>query len=75
MALPIGYARNALIAAQAGQCAAEQQQYWPMHVHMQKNSQQFHMEGLIAYAGGIGLNLTSFRSVLTSEISLPFRKQ
>lgn len=64
MDLPLDIHQNALQAAQAGQCAGEQGQFWQMHDRMQRNPQHLELLNLIDYAQGINLDVAAFRQCL-----------
>ena len=52
---------NALLAAQAGRCAQDQGQFWPMHDLMQANPTRLAMPDLIAYAQQSGIDTGAFQ--------------
>jgi protein-disulfide isomerase len=58
---------DALRAAQAGRCAADQNQFWAMRDMMVSDPTKLDLESLVAYAGKLGVDVDVFRSCLTSE--------
>jgi protein-disulfide isomerase len=57
---------DALLAAQAVHCSAEQDKFWPMYDKIKGNSKDLEATTLIGYAQGVGLNATAFRDCLES---------
>lgn len=55
---------NAMMAAQAAECAGEQNHYWEMHDLLFANQQNLDYENLIKYASQINLDHDSFRACL-----------
>lgn len=66
MDLPLDMHRNALQAAQAGRCAKEQGQFWPMHDRMQGNPSRLELTDLVGYAQEIGIDPDGFRRCVES---------
>lgn len=64
--LPLDFHPNALQAAQAGRCAAEQGQFWAMRDRMNSNPEKLDMASLAEYALDLKLNVGSFRSCVES---------
>lgn len=64
--LPLDFHPNAMQAAQAGRCAGEQGQFWPMRDHMGTHPDQLDMAHLVAYAGELKLNVETFRACVES---------
>jgi protein-disulfide isomerase len=64
--LPLDFHPNAMQAAQAGRCAGEQGQFWPMRDHMGTHPDQLDMTHLVAYAGELKLNVETFRACVES---------
>jgi protein-disulfide isomerase len=56
----------ALLAAQAGHCAAEQNNFWPLHDKMRSNSKDLDATTLIGYARESGLDVAVFKECLES---------
>jgi protein-disulfide isomerase len=54
------------LAAQAGQCAHDQGNFWTYHDILYRNSGDFTADALLDYAGQAGLNKTVFETCLTS---------
>jgi protein-disulfide isomerase len=57
---------QALNAAEAANCAGEQQKYWEMHDRLFANAGQLAPENLIDNASAIGLNIEAFQACLQS---------
>jgi protein-disulfide isomerase len=57
----------AMLAAQAGHCAAEQDKFWPIYYKMKSNSKDLDDATLIEYARGAGLDAVVFRECIESE--------
>jgi protein-disulfide isomerase len=53
-------------AAQAGRCAGEQGQFWPMRDRMGSHPEQLDMAHLVAYAGELKINVDTFRACVES---------
>ena len=64
--LPLDVHPNAMQAANAGRCAGEQGQFWPMRDHMGTHPDQLDLPHLVAYAGELKLNVETFRSCVES---------
>ncbi|MBZ5575870.1 MAG: DsbA family protein [Acidobacteriia bacterium] len=64
--LPLDIHPNAMQAAQAGRCAGEQNQFWPMRDKMGANPEQLDMTHLLAYAQEFKLNMDTFRTCMES---------
>lgn len=64
--LPLDFHPNAMQAAQAGRCAGEQGQFWPMRDRMGANPEQLDMGHLLADAQDLKLNVDTFRSCIQS---------
>lgn len=64
--LPLDSHPNALLAAQAGQCAAEQGSFWKMHDQMQSHPDRLAPSDLAGYAQGAGVDIPRFRQCLES---------
>lgn len=62
--LPLSIHQNAAQAAEAGRCAAEQNQFWAMRDRMASNPTKLSMDMLINYAKDLGLDAGAFRSCL-----------
>jgi len=65
--LPLDFHPNAMQAAEAGRCAGEQGQFWPMRDRMGSNPEQLDIGHLVAYAAELKLNVESFRSCVQGE--------
>jgi len=58
---------NAIRAAQAARCAADQGQYWKMRDLMGSNPDKLDLENLVAAAGSLKLDTGAFRTCVQSE--------
>lgn len=58
---------EAVLAAEAGECAKEQDKFWAMHDKLFQNQSQLKEIDLINYAGQIGLDGAKFNECLTSH--------
>ena len=67
MDFPLDMHDNALQAAQAGRCAADQQKFWPMHARMHTNPNALNVNNLVEYAAQSGLDVPAFRKCLEEE--------
>ena len=65
--LPLPIHNNAMQAANAAHCAAEQDQYWEMRATMFANTDQLDRDSLIGYATDLALDAVAFRECLTSD--------
>lgn len=65
--LPLDFHPDAMRAAQAGRCAAEQGQFWKMRDLMAANPDKLDMENLVADAGDLKLDVHAFRVCVESE--------
>lgn len=63
---PLAMHEYANIAAQAAQCAAEQEQFWAYHDVLFANARELRPEDLHSYAAEIGLNADQFSQCLQS---------
>ena len=64
--LPLDFHPNAMQAAQAGRCAGEQGQFWPMRDRMNSNPDKLDMANLVEAAQDLKLNVTKFRACIES---------
>jgi|SRR5581483_9328742 len=60
--LPLDIHPNAMQAAQAGRCAGDQGQFWPMRDRMQSNPEKLDMEHLVSFAQEFKMDVAKFRS-------------
>ena len=63
---PLDFHPNAMQAAEAGRCAGEQGQFWPMRDRMASNPEQLDINHLVTYAQDLKLNAETFRACLNS---------
>ncbi len=64
---PLDFHPNAMRAAQAGRCAAEQGQFWKMRDTMAANPGKLDLEGLVAFAVDLKLDAAAFRKCVESD--------
>jgi protein-disulfide isomerase len=64
--LPLEIHPNALAAANAGRCAAEQNRFWPMRETLIAHADKLEPEAIETYAQKLGLKMDQFRSCLAS---------
>jgi protein-disulfide isomerase len=65
--LPLDFHSNALRAAQAGRCAAEQGQFWKMRDLMAAHPDKLEMANLLDDAGSLKLDVAAFRTCVETE--------
>jgi protein-disulfide isomerase len=65
--LPLDFHPDAMRAAQAGRCAAEQGQFWKMRDLMAANPDKLDLENLVADAGDLKLDVRAFRACVESQ--------
>jgi len=65
--LPLDFHANAMRAAEAGRCAAEQGKFWQMRDLMQSNPDKLDMASLAADAAGLKLDVKKFQECVESE--------
>jgi len=65
--LPLDIHSNALRAAEAARCAADQGQFWALRDAMGSNPDKLDMESLAGFAGGLKMDVGAFRSCVQSE--------
>jgi protein-disulfide isomerase len=66
MDFPLDIHPQALLAARAARCAAEQNNFWPMHDHMQSETEVLTTAKILELAGKSGLDANRFRVCLES---------
>ncbi len=64
--LPLDFHPNAMQAAEAGRCAGEQGQFWPMRERMGSDPDHLDLSHLVADAQDLKLNVETFRSCVQS---------
>lgn len=64
---PLTFHQNAQKAAEAAECAGEQDMFWEMHDEIYANQENITVADLKGYAVGLGLNTSDFDSCLDSE--------
>jgi protein-disulfide isomerase len=62
---------QAMLAAEASECAAAQQQFWAMHDLLFENQMHLESEHLRAYAQRLKLDLTRYQSDIDDHLHLP----
>ncbi len=65
--LPLDIHSNALRAAQAARCAADQGQFWALRDLMGSNPDKLDMESLAGFAASLKMDVAAFRSCVQSE--------
>jgi protein-disulfide isomerase len=65
--MPLDFHPNAMRAAEAGRCAAEQGKFWPMRDLMAANPDKLDLENLVTDAGSLKLNVQTFRACVESD--------
>ena len=65
--LPLAMHDNAMRAANAARCAAEQDYYWEMRATMFANTDRLDQDSLIGYANDLALDAVAFRKCLTTD--------
>ena len=65
--LPLDFHPDAMRAAEAGRCAADQGQFWKMRDLMAANPDKLDLESLVADAGSLKLDVKNFRTCVESE--------
>ncbi len=65
--LPLDFHANAMRAAQAGRCAADQGQFWAMRDVMAAAPDKLDLESLVADARNLKLDVNAFRTCVESE--------
>ncbi len=63
---PVKYHKNAVKAAQASYCAAEQGKYWQMRNALFENSKALDPDRMVIYAKQLALDITKFRECFGS---------
>ncbi|MFH1326849.1 MAG: thioredoxin domain-containing protein [archaeon] len=63
---PLSFHQSAQKAAEAAECAGEQEKYWEMHDKLFENQQSLDISSLKRYAQEIGLNSAEFNACLDS---------
>jgi len=64
--LPLDFHPNAMQAAEAGRCAGEQGQFWPMRDRMGADPEHLDIPRLLTYAQDLKLDVNQFRGCLDS---------
>lgn len=64
--MPLDFHPNAMQAAEAGRCAGEQGQFWPMRDRMGADPEHLDIPRLLTYAQDLKLNVDTFRSCVES---------
>jgi protein-disulfide isomerase len=65
--LPLDFHANAMRAAQAARCAADQGKFWQLRDVMGANPDKLDMEHIVGFAKDLNLNVSSFRSCVDSN--------
>jgi protein-disulfide isomerase len=64
---PLSQHPNARVAAEAAQCAHEQDKFWPFHDLLFDNQHALDRAALAKYAGEVALDVKSFEKCMDSE--------
>jgi protein-disulfide isomerase len=65
--LPLDFHANAMRAAEAARCAAEQGKFWQLRDIMGADPDKLEMSNLVEDAGGLKMDVAAFRSCVESE--------
>jgi protein-disulfide isomerase len=65
--LPLDFHANAMRAAEAGRCAADQGKFWQLRDIMGANPDKLEMANLVENATGLKMNIAAFRSCVEGE--------
>ena len=65
--MPLDFHPNAMRAAHAARCAADQGQFWKMRDAMEADPTKLDMPSLLADAGNLKLDVPSFQACVESE--------
>jgi protein-disulfide isomerase len=65
--MPLDFHANALRAAQAARCAADQGQFWKMRDIMGSNPDKLDMQHILGFAGDLKLDTNALKTCLESE--------
>ena len=71
---PLTIHRQALKAAEAGECARLQGKFWPIHDRFFANQQLLAPSALVDHASAVGLNAMSFQSCLNGQATARVRE-
>jgi protein-disulfide isomerase len=63
---PLDFHKNALRAAVAGRCGAEQEKFWELRHSLIVNAAKLQQDHILDYAKNVGLDLGKFRSCMES---------
>lgn len=64
--LPLNFHANAMRAAEAARCAADQNQFWPMRDLLSANADKLAEADIYGYAASLKLDAAAFRACLSS---------
>jgi protein-disulfide isomerase len=65
--LPLDFHKDAMRAAQAGRCAADQKKFWDLRSIMAANPDKLDMASLLAAADKLKLDVAAFKSCIESD--------
>ena len=68
---PLEFHTEAQKAAEAAECAGQQDKYWEMHDQLFANQDKLDLESLKGYAKKLGLDTEKFNTCLTSGVMAP----
>src|SRR6266446_2495839 len=65
--LPLDFHANAMRAAQAGRCAAEQNQFWTLREVMSANPDKLDLDHIIAFGSDLKMDVNALRKCIADE--------
>ena len=65
--MPLDFHANAMRAAQAARCAADQKQFWTLRDIMGAHPDKLDMASLVSYASDLKMDVPKFRACVESE--------
>src|SRR6185295_197816 len=65
--MPLDFHANAMRAAQAGRCAADQNQFWGLREAMSANPDKLDLENIIAFGSELKMDVGALRKCITDE--------
>jgi len=65
--MPLDFHANAMRAAQAGRCAADQNQFWKLREVMSANPDKLDLDHIMNFAADLKMDVTALRACLTAE--------
>src|SRR5690349_15677375 len=65
--LPLDFHANAMRAAQAARCAAEQNQFWALREKMSSNPDKLDLDHIVGFAADLKMDANALRKCITDE--------